>query len=555
MLIKKFKTKYHKYIFQFSYSPAILEKVKIIQSKQPEAWRDLSFYKDEVMVGWVFSSYAVYTELVGEFEPVVDPDVEKEMEGVLKEKIEREEAEENLETIKKATLNSNLEVETRLPLFPFQKEAVDFVDKVGGKALIADDMGMGKTIEAIGYAVYKEYSRVLVICPASVKENWKREIKKFSGIEANLIQPHSTIKVGDIQKLDGQGWEIVGYSNLESYWKYFKDQKYDLIIIDEAHYIKNRKAVRSRKVMLMLKSRTNDAIFLTGTPILNKPSEIYNIFNYIRPMNFWGSDGFAMRYCGLKQDSFGRWDYTGATNLDELKDRMSFMIKRDKKNYLEQLPDKTINIVETSMADWSDYNDILDDFREWLKKNNLNEAATYAEALTKASYLKQAVVNNKKVEKYLDEFLNNGQKMIVFSQYRTVIDNLHKRYEDRSVKLTGLTPTGERQALVDKFQTDRSCRVFFSTIKAGGVGLTLTEADCVVFTDLSWTPADHAQAEDRAWRIGQKNNVNVYYLITPDTIEEKIWKMLKRKETMINQILEGKAKVRKVHVKTLLKNL
>jgi SWI/SNF-related matrix-associated actin-dependent regulator 1 of chromatin subfamily A len=401
----------------------------------------------------------------------------------------------------------------------------------------------GKTIEAIGYTVLKNYSRVLVICPASVKTNWKREILAFSGVSANIVT----------ETKERGGWEIIGYSNLDKFWDYIRKEPYQLIIVDEAHYIKNKKAIRSRKTIKLLK-KAKDVIFLTGTPVLNRPYEIYNIFNFIRPMDFWGDNGFARRYCGLVQDSFGRWDYTGATNLDDLKEKMSFMIRRTKKEVLTELPDKTINVLETKMKSWKDYKDILSDFKKWLKDKKLNESAVFAEALTKVNYLKQVVVENKNIKSELDNLLESGKKIIVFSQYKTVINKLYDEYRDKSVKLTGDTPTNDRQGLVDKFQEDGDCKLFFSTIKAGGVGITLTEADSVVFCDLDWTPATHSQAEDRAYRIGQRNNVNVYYFITPKTIEEKIWKMLKRKEVMINKIMEGE-KARKVHIKTLIKNL
>ena len=544
MLIKKFKTKYHKYIFQFDYVPFIVASIKEIQTNLPEQWKDLSFNKDETELntGWVFSSYSVFKLLCEEFDPMVDDKVNEEMEAVRTQTEEQDVREEAISSIINQKLRMDIEVKSLLPLFPFQKEAVDFMDKVGGRALIADDMGLGKTIEAIGYAVYKEYKRILIICPASVKENWVNEIKKFAGIDANNIT----------ETENRGGWEVIGYSNLVKYWDYIRKEEYDLIVLDEAHYIKNGKAKRTKKTLALLKT-AKDIVFLTGTPILNKPVEIYNIFNFIRPMNFWGSGGFAEKYCGLCQDNFGRWDYTGATNLDELKEKMCFMLRREKKEVLEQLPDKTINIIETKMKSWADYKAIVDDFKEWLKANSLSDSALYAEALTKANYLKKIVVENKDLKGQIDEFLENGRKLIVFSQYRTIIDELYEHYERQAVKLTGVTPVKDRQAIVDKFQADDSCRVFFSTIKAGGVGITLTEADCVLFCDLSWTPADHAQAEDRAYRIGQKNNVNVYYLITPKTIEEGIWKMLKRKETMIKKIMEGK-KTNKVHIKTIFKN-
>jgi len=349
------------------------------------------------------------------------------------------------------------------------------------------------------------------------------------------------------------GWNIIGYPNIVKYYKKLR-KDYDLIIIDEAHYIKNKKAQRSKKTMCLLK-KTKDALFLTGTPILNRPLEIYNIFNFIRPMPFWGEGGFALTFCGAKQGSFG-WDLNGATNLDVLKKQMTFMIRRTKEEVIEELPDKTITIIETKLENRAKYNSIIKDFRGFLKDNNLNENAIFAEALTKVSYLKQEVVKQKmkSVNEQIDNFLESGKKILLFTQYKGVADYFNFKYKE-SVELTGDTPEADRQKAVDDFQNKPEVKIFVSTIKAGGVGLTLTEADTVVFTDLSWTPADHHQAEDRAYRIGQKNNVNVYYMITPETVEEEIWKLFRRKEVMVNKIMEGQEKVRKVHIKTLLKNI
>jgi len=546
MRIKKYRTKYHRYIFQFDYAPFIVEEVKQIQASLPNTWKDLSFNKDEegLNTGWVFSSFIVFQQLCEAFDPLVDDDVNEIMEKI---KDKEEEEEKRLVRLSKLPkiddLNKNLSVPTSKPLFPFQRQTVDFIEKAGGRALLGLDMGVGKTCCAIGYGVYKHYGKVLVICPASVKEHWKREIKAFAEINANILT----------ETEERGGWEIIGYPNLDKYWKYISKEKYQLVIIDEVHYIKNKKAIRTKKTLNILK-KAKDVLFLSGTPILNRPAEIYNVFNFIRPMPFWTSNGFAVRYCGLKQDPYGNWDYSGATNLDELKEKMSFMIRMKKEEVLDQLPDKTVSVLETSMKSWKDYNLIIKDYRKWLKSRKLSERAIFAEALTKANYLKQVVVENKNVTGIIDDFLENGKKLIVFSQYRVIVDRLHAIYADKSVKLTGGTSSNVRQDIIDNFQNKKAIRVFFSTIKAGGVGITLTSADTVLFTDLDWTPATHQQAEDRAFRIGQKNNVNVYYLITPKTIEEKIWKMLKRKEVMINKIMEGE-QARKVHIKTLLSNL
>jgi hypothetical protein len=262
--------------------------------------------------------------------------------------------------------------------------------------------------------------------------------------------------------------------------------------------------------------------------------------------------GYASKNCEAKETRFG-WDFNGASNLEELRRELSFMLRWRKEEVLDQLPDKTHNTLYTEMGNWTNYNQILNNYRAWLKENDLNQAAVYAEALTKVNYLKQEVAFQKlnQVHQILTEFLEADKNVLVFSQYKTLINELALSYQDKAVVLTGDTPDKERPQLVDKFQDDPNCRIFFSTIKAGGVGLTLTKADTVVFTDLDWTPAMHQQAEDRAWRYGQKNNVNVYYLIAPQTIEEEIWDRLNLKQGIVDKLVESK----QVDIKDLLKNI
>jgi SWI/SNF-related matrix-associated actin-dependent regulator 1 of chromatin subfamily A len=523
--IKKYKTDYHEYIFEFPYRPEVVAQVKAIQDKF--GWEQLSFHKGEE-IGWIFSSKDVYNMIRTVFEPRVEKEVEDEFSGASQVKFEL--PERDLEPI---------EINTLLPLYPFQRQAVDFCVRVGGRALLAMDMGTGKTAVSIGYGVHRKYQDVLVVCPAFLKQNWQREIKQFAGIDAKILTTE-----------DPGRWEIIGYPNLERYLGYLLTRKYDLIIFDESHYIKNKSAKRT-KAAFKVAVQAKDALFLSGTPIMNRPAEIYTVHNFMKRTSFWD---FANKYCGMTKTNFG-YDFTGATNLAQLKEEMSYMHRKTKAEVLTELPDKTINLIETKMDDWKEYHEIQSDYRAWLEANDLNLSATFAEALTKASYLKQCVVRHKNIKEIIDDFLENDKKIIVFSQYKETIHYLQKIYEKISVSLTGETPVDERQSIVDQFQQDEGVRIFFSTMRAGGVGLTLTAADTVIFTDLDWTPATHAQAEDRAYRIGQKNNVNVYYLVTPDTLEEDIWAMLKRKEKMVNKILAGEENVRKVHLKSILKKI
>ena len=529
MEIKKYKSKYHRYIFTFYYNPSVVSILKQVQASL--GWQAISYYCDDKIKGWAFSSLKiVLPELLKYFTIDLSDEVIEDAYGAKSEEIA---------PLQDEDLTAELVIPTKKPLFDFQIKAIDFVNKVGGKALLALPMGTGKSCTAIGYGAYKRYGRVLIICPASVKENWKREVLNFSGIDARILTEE-----------EPGGWQIINYEQLKKYSEYLKKQEYDLVIVDESQKLKNKSAIRTKEAFKLLK-KAKDVIFLSGTPIMNRPIEIYTTFNFIIPTNYFE---FCQNYCNPKKTTWG-WDFSGASNLDELKRKMWWMHRKTKEELLPELPEKTVNVLNTEMKDWKEYKQVLTDFRQWLKENSLSEGALYAEALTKTNYLKQVVVKNKNVSAIIDDFIENNNKMIVFSQYRGVIDDLHEKYKDISVKLTGETKVTSRQKLVDDFQNNENVRIFFSTIQAGGVGITLTKADTVVFTDLLWTPADHHQAEDRAHRYGQKNNVNVYYLITNDTIEEKIWAMLKRKETMVNKVLSGEENVRKVHIKSLLKNL
>ena len=538
MIIRKKKTKYHKYILEFEYREEIIEKIRQIRANNLKNWKDLTFDWEEKI--WCFSKPYVIQLLEDELDAELAEDIKDEVDSQIQQKNRRESHLGKLKTFVEERIKP-INPKTKIPLFNFQQEVVGFIEAVGGKALLALDMGTGKTICAIGYAYYKKYKKVLIISPASVKWNWQNEIKKFVGIKATVLT----------EEKNPTGWEIVGYSNLQKYWDYLRKQEYDLIICDESQMIKNRKAIRTKKTLALLK-KSKDVLFLSGTPIMNRPIEIFNIYKFIYPDTDWFE--WVRKYCAAKKTMFG-WDLNGASNLDELKTEMKWMIRRTKEEVLDELPDKTINIWNTEMTDWGEYNKCVKEFKEWLLENKLNKNAIYAEALTKVNYLKQIVVKQKmkQIKQIIDSFIEGGKKLIVFSQYRFVIDELQAQY-DKSVKLTGETPENERQSLVDEFQKG-NLDIFFSTIKAGGVGITLTQSDTVLFTDISWTPADWQQGIDRCHRIGQKNNVNAYFLITKKTIEEKVWRMLKRKETMINQIMEGKENVRRVHIKTLIKNL
>jgi len=276
---------------------------------------------------------------------------------------------------------------------------------------------------------------------------------------------------------------------------------------------------------------------LTGTPILNRPIEIFTALNLIDPVTFPSFWRFAQRYCGARYNGFG-WDFSGATNTKELHEILTatLMIRRLKTDVLKELPEKTRSVVPLEINRKA-YNAIY---------KELMEALTFAGgeviALTEIEKAKQAVVRAKMdaVKGWIDDYLAVNDRLVVFATHHITIDTLKAAYEGRCVVVDGRTSQTERQKAVDAFQADDGPSLFIGNIKAAGVGITLTAANATAFVEMGWTPGEHVQAEDRVHRIGQAaDNVTAYYLIAADTIEEDIAQQIDRKAQVLSAVLDG----------------
>lgn len=419
-------------------------------------------------------------------------------------------------------------------------------------ALFADEMGLGKTVEALGVVNARpEARRVLVVCPASLKLNWARECERW------LVE-RGPIGVAGKAWPDEARVVIVNYDLLGK-WKAKLRRTWDVLIVDECHYVKNKDAQRS-KHLFALKARRK--LFLTGTPILNRPVELWSIVSALAPEEFDHFWSFARRYCKPTRNRFG-WEFRGAANLDELHERLrsTIMVRRTKAEVLSDLPPKRRQVIELASEEmasliaveaqaWEEHRRRLSELRALSRsgrKSSDGELAALRAGVNLAfgelSKLRQATALAKVplVIEHVKGVLEEGAKLVVFAHHRAVIRELAEPFGAAAVTLTGSDDASARQAAVDRFQQDPDCRLFIGSITAAGLGLTLTAAAHVVFAELDWVPANLTQAEDRTHRIGQRESVLVQHLVLQDSLDARMVGTLLRKQRVVDEVVDGVA--------------
>jgi SWI/SNF-related matrix-associated actin-dependent regulator 1 of chromatin subfamily A len=448
-------------------------------------------------------------------------------------------------------LDCDFEVsKTNEPLYPYQRAGVQFALEHGDKVLIADEPGLGKTWQAIGYLSENTQRPAVVICPASMKLVWKQEIERLLDGEKvailngqkDKVLPQASVYILNYDlavvrkprkgsKTPPQvGWlELLHQAGVNQ-----------TIILDESHKIKNPKAKRTRAITDFAETFDN-ILCLTGTPVLNRPIEMFTTLNMLRPETFKSYYSYAFRYCGAYKSQYGLV-VNGSSNLDELKVKLAeVMVRRQKSEVLKELPPKTRSMVPVPLDNEREYKLVETDLIAWLKEQGRDvDGARRGAALQKIEYCKQVAVRGK-LEAGIDwckDFVENGEKLIIFATHKTTIKALSEAFGDCSVVVDGSVPLDERDDRKNRFQTDPEVKVFIGNIQAAGVGLTLHAASNVVFFELGWTPGEHDQAEDRAHRIGQKDSVNAWYLLAPGTIDETIARLIDAKRGMISQLLD-----------------
>ena len=311
-----------------------------------------------------------------------------------------------------------------------------------------------------------------------------------------------------------------------------------MIIIDEAHYVSNSKAQRTKIVNDICK-KTKHVWLLTGTPMTSRPINYYNILKLVgsRVSTNWRS--YVLRYCEGRQFRAhgGRkvWNVNGASNLEELRDRTNNKVLRRLKEDVLDLPDKIITPIYLELKS-NDYEREVGEYLDWTNRNSNQSLTVHLSKLTKI----RQILAWDKLEytcELIDQAIEQEKKVIVFCNFTAPLLELGRRYEKNSVLLYGQMNKEDRQKSVDTFQNDPDTKIFISNIKAGGLGITLTAAEAVIMNDLSFVPSDHSQAEDRAFRIGQKKNVSCFYPIFDNTIERVIYNILANKKRVIDTVM------------------
>ena len=434
--------------------------------------------------------------------------------------------------------------------YEYQKEGIAYALR-HKRCILGDQPGLGKTLQAIGTVTIARAYPCLVICPAALKINWQREFKKFAGKQALILddknrdtwQRYVEMKCCDIF-----------ITNYESLKKFFVlavkpdarltmksitfDPRINLfksVVIDESHKCKSTKTQQSKFVEGICRGKEY-ILELTGTPVVNDNTDLIQQLKIMgRLEDFGGYKNYVERFCNGPRK---------ASNLKELNWRLwtSCFFRREKAKVLTQLPDKTRQYIEMDITTRDEYRkaeaDLINYLRQYKGKTDKEiEKSMRGEVMVRMGILKAISARGKirAAAEFIHDVIDGGEKLIVFAFLKEVVMEMKKLFPE-AVTVTGEDNVKQKQAAVDAFQNDPECKLIILNYKSGGTGLTLTASSRVAFIEFPWTFSDCEQAEDRAHRNGQKNNVNCYYFLGKDTIDEYMYKVIQTKKDIANGV-------------------
>ena len=447
------------------------------------------------------------------------------------------------------------EINLKLQPYPYQREGIEFGLK-NHRILIGDEPGLGKTLQSIGIVNTAQAYPCLVICPSSLKINWQREFEKFSDARCLILSNENRTSWSYLLKMHMWQVAIVNYESLRRFfvWDIRTSEKpfrlrdvvfcdgvrvFKSIIIDECHRVKDPSAqqtIFTRGLVDAIPMR----IMLSGTPVVNRPDDLLAQLSILgRLSEFGGAAKFRADFCAEKGKE-------PAIPLSELSKKLydTCLIRREKAKVLPQLPDKTrVELIvdidnrdeyHLAQTDLAEYLRQYTDCTEWEIRRKMR-----MEALVKFGNLRRLATLGKisNAVDFIDNFLASGKQLILFCSLHDVVDALKKAFPE-ALTITGRDNAVTRQAAVDSFQAGH-CKLIICSIKAAGVGLTLTASSTVAFLEIPWTYADCCQCEDRAHRIGQKDNVTCYYLLGNGTIDRVIYSLVNTKKAVANEIMNS----------------
>ena len=447
------------------------------------------------------------------------------------------------------------EIKLKLQPYPYQREGIEFGLK-HKRILIGDEPGLGKTLQSIGIVNTAQAYPCLVICPASLKINWQREFEKFSDARCLILANENRTSWPYLLKMHMYDVAIVNYESLRRFfvWDIRTSEKsfrlrdvvfcdgvrvFKSVIIDECHRVKDPAAQQSiftRGLVDAVPLR----IMLSGTPVVNRPDDLLAQLSILgRLGEFGGASKFRANFCAEKGKE-------PAVPLSELSKQLysTCLIRREKAKVLPQLPDKTRVELIVDIDNRDEYLLAQTDLAEYLRQyTDCTEGEIRRkmrmEALVKFGNLRRLATIGKigNAVDFIGNFLASGKQLILFCALHDVVDALKQAFPE-ALTITGRDNAVTRQAAVDSFQAGH-CKLVICSIKAAGVGLTLTASSTVAFLEIPWTYADCCQCEDRAHRIGQKDNVTCYYLLGNGTIDRVIYGLVNTKKAVANEIMNS----------------
>lgn len=451
-----------------------------------------------------------------------------------------------------------IDIPLRMNMFPYQRNGVAYaIDKK--RVIVGDQPGLGKSGQAIATVEGANCKCILIICPATLRENWKREIEdKWTWKKALILSDRVRNTWPQYYKVGMIKYFICNYESLKKYFVEsinrplgkdgnpvplrlnhikFKDtiDHFDAVIIDEVHRCKDGKTQQSKFVMGIAKGKEY-VLALTGTPVVNKPVDLIPQLHIINKLDsFGGYKGFIDSYCQ---------GYNQASNLKELNYLLHkhCFYRREKSEVLKDLPDKMRSIMKCDIENRAEYTKAENNLKAYLKENMGKTDAEITkslrgEVMVMIQILKKIAARGKveAVVEHIREVVEAGEKIVVFAWHKEIVYELKKAIPG-SVTIVGDDSMDQRQRAVDSFQKDLKVQVIICNIKSGGVGITLTASSRVIFIELPWHPADCEQGEDRCHRIGQKGSVQCGYFLAVNSIDEYIYDIIEKKRSIVNQV-------------------
>jgi hypothetical protein len=435
----------------------------------------------------------------------------------------------------KASTGPVLAIEDRLggELSPFQRGGVDYVLRAR-RAFLADEQGLGKTIQALAALEADDAYPAIVVCPASLKLNWMREIEKW------LPHRSATLVMGTQKPPAAADITVLNYEIVHAHSARLTLRAPLAVVLDESHYVKNPRAKRTQAVRRLVGGMAPDGLrlALTGTPVLNHAEELIPQLRILGCLDTFGSGArFARRFQGIGAEERIHWHL-----------RRTCFVRRLKADVLPQLPAKRQVVVPVALDNERDYRLAEKNVIEWLREQpmDLSEleakvaAALRAERLAQLNTLKRLAANGKSgaAMSWIGDFLESGEPLVVFAGNREVQDRLVQRFPD-ALHVLGRDSQLQREAAVQAFQEPDGPQLIICATRVAGQGITLTRSSNVVFLDLEWTPAIHDQAEDRCHRIGQHDAVTAWYLLAAQTIDETMIELIARKRGIVGAVTDG----------------